>query len=326
MTALATLDDLKSNGIEVTDEQTATSLLDSVSDAVRSAAGCPITLGEWTVDIPGEQSRKLDLPCKAVRSVSRVLIDGKTVYDWRLLGSSLYREEPWSPFGRIPSVVTVTFTGGWNPIPADVVRLVCSYVAAGLHQLEDGGPGAHVGVSYERVDDAQVGYTQGDSTQIDVTELPEATKRRLRNRFGANVRRLECSDENQRIIPRQGPPRRGKPHDRPLHGDPTRRIHYGSGHGTAEHRHGAGVPGKCKVQTSGGLASEQAEGSAAQAMGAVSLVWSLYVHFPYDTNGLRAGDVVEITESANPLLTGRQAQATSPRNPRRRTPPPAAGT
>jgi len=107
MTALATLDDLKSNGIEVTDEQTATSLLDSVSDAVRSAAGCPITLGEWTVDIPGEQSRKLDLPCKAVRSVSRVLIDGKTVYDWRLLGSSLYREEPWSPFGRIPSVVTV---------------------------------------------------------------------------------------------------------------------------------------------------------------------------------------------------------------------------
>ena len=37
--------------------------------------------------------------------------------------------------------------------------------------------------------------------------------------------------------------------------------------------------GSCKVQTSGGLASEQTEGSAAQAMGAVSLVWSLYVHF-----------------------------------------------
>ena len=119
MTALATLDDLKHNGIEVTDEQTATSLLDSVSEAVRSAAGCPITLGERTVDIPGEQSRKLDLPCRAVRSVSKVLIDGKTVDDWRLLGSALYREEPWSPFGRIPSVVTVTFTGGWNPISSD---------------------------------------------------------------------------------------------------------------------------------------------------------------------------------------------------------------
>lgn len=33
MTALATLDDLKRNGIEVTDEQTALSLLDSVSEA-----------------------------------------------------------------------------------------------------------------------------------------------------------------------------------------------------------------------------------------------------------------------------------------------------
>lgn len=182
MTALATLADLESYGIDVTDEQAASSLLDSVSDAVRSAAGCPITFGEWTVDIPGEQSRKLDLPCRAVRSVSKVLVDGKPVDDWRLLGSSLYREEPWSPFGRIPSVVTVTFTGGWKPIPADIVRLVCSYTAAGLHQLEDGGPGAHVGVSYERVDDAQ-----SDETQIDVTELPESTKRSLRNRFGANV-------------------------------------------------------------------------------------------------------------------------------------------
>lgn len=188
MTALATLYDLKRSGIEVTDEQAATSLLESVSEAVRSAAGCPITLGEWTVDLPGEQSRKLDLPCKAVRAVSEVLVDGQPVDDWRLFGSSLYREEPWSPFGSIPSTVTVTFKGGWDPIPADIVRLVCSYVAAGLHQLADGGPGAHAGISYERVDDAQVGYVQSDGQQqIDVTELPEETKRSLRNRFGANV-------------------------------------------------------------------------------------------------------------------------------------------
>lgn len=72
--------------------------------------------------------------------------------------------------------------------------------------------------------------------------------------------------------------------------------------------------GRCKVQTSGGLASEQTEGSAAQAMGAVSLVWSLYVHFPYGTPGLRAGDVVEITESANPLLKGRRLRLVSPQS------------
>lgn len=72
--------------------------------------------------------------------------------------------------------------------------------------------------------------------------------------------------------------------------------------------------GHCKVQTSGGLASENVEGSAAQAMGAVSLVWSLYVHFPYGTPGLRAGDVVEVTESANPLLAGRRLRLVSPQS------------
>lgn len=72
--------------------------------------------------------------------------------------------------------------------------------------------------------------------------------------------------------------------------------------------------GRCKVQTSGGLASENVEGTAAQAMGAVSLVWSLYVHFPYGTPGLRAGDVVEVTESANPLLVGRRFRLVSPQS------------
>lgn len=186
MTALATLADLQRYGIDVPDNNIALGLLDSVSAAVRDAAGCPITRGEWTVDLPGEQSRKLDLPCKAVRGVSKVLVDGKPADGWKLFGSSLYRDEPWSPFGGIPSTVTVTFTGGWDPVPEDVVRLVCSYVAAGLHQLSDGGPGAHFGVSYERLDDAQVGYTQQEGS-LDATTMPESTRRSLRNRFGANV-------------------------------------------------------------------------------------------------------------------------------------------
>lgn len=77
--------------------------------------------------------------------------------------------------------------------------------------------------------------------------------------------------------------------------------------------------GRCKVQTSGGLASEQTEGSAAQNMGAVSLVWSLYVHFPFGTDGLRAGDVVEITESANPLLKTRRLRLVSPQSEKTHT-------
>ena len=52
--------------------------------------------------------------------------------------------------------------------------------------------------------------------------------------------------------------------------------------------------GSCKVQPSGGLASEQPDGSAAHA--------------------LRAGDVVEVTESANQLLVGRRFRLVSPQS------------
>jgi hypothetical protein len=186
MQALATTDDLKAYGITVTEEneKLAKRLLDSVSSAVRDAAGCPITLGEYTVDLPSEQSRKLDLPCKAVQDVSRVLVDGEPVDDWRLYGSALYREDFWGPVNGIPRTVTITFEAGWNPIPEDIVRLCCAYVSAGLIQQDDGGPGAHRGLSYERIDDAQTGYTQGDTELVDATELPEATKRGLKRRFG----------------------------------------------------------------------------------------------------------------------------------------------
>lgn len=71
--------------------------------------------------------------------------------------------------------------------------------------------------------------------------------------------------------------------------------------------------GSCKVQTGGGLASEQTEGSAAQAMGAVSLVWSLYIHFPFGTS-LRNGDLVTVTKSANPELVGRRYRMISPQS------------
>lgn len=64
--------------------------------------------------------------------------------------------------------------------------------------------------------------------------------------------------------------------------------------------------GKCKVQTSGGLAAENTEGGIVEALGAVTPVWSMYVHFPYGTTGLLPGDVCEITEAADPNLKGRK--------------------
>lgn len=64
--------------------------------------------------------------------------------------------------------------------------------------------------------------------------------------------------------------------------------------------------GKCKVQTSGGLAAENSEGGIVEALGAVTPVWSMYVHFPYGTTGLLPGDVCEITEADDPNLKGRR--------------------
>lgn len=72
--------------------------------------------------------------------------------------------------------------------------------------------------------------------------------------------------------------------------------------------------GCCKVQTAGGLASENVEGSASQSMGAISLVWSLYVHFPYATTGLQNGDLVTITQSADRNLVGRRFRLISPQS------------
>ncbi|KAA8820502.1 hypothetical protein CSQ85_01595 [Bifidobacterium rousetti] len=184
MEPLASLNDLAKYKVEYDDEQLAQGLLDSVSSAIRAAAGCPISLGTYTIDLPSEQSRKLDLPCKAVRSVESVLLDGEECDDWVRFGSALYRDKPWGPFNRPPVTVTVTLTMGWDPVPEDIVRLCCSYVAAAISQHADGGPGAHRGISYERIDDAQVGYSQGGTEVIDAAELPDTTKRSLRRRFG----------------------------------------------------------------------------------------------------------------------------------------------
>lgn len=64
--------------------------------------------------------------------------------------------------------------------------------------------------------------------------------------------------------------------------------------------------GRCKVQTSGGVASESTEGGIVQALGAVTPVWGLYLHLPYGTTGLSPGDVAEITGSSDPNLAGRR--------------------
>ena len=285
MDTLATIKDLDSYGIEYADEKLAGKLLESVSAAVRDAAGCPITRGEYTVTIPGETSRRLDLPMRPVISVSRVLMDGEQTGDWKLLGNALYRESLWSLPNMAPRSITVTMLAGYDPIPPDIVRLVCSMVAAG--RRADRLPSGRLR------DHRRTRTARGHETS------PPQQVRHARHRHRGVPMNV------QHIL------NRGRQLAESLMTDQCRVTHMGKPvtdpeTGLVEPAANTVYEGKCKVQTSGGLAAENTEGGIVEALGAVTPVWSMYVHFPYGTMGLLPGDVCEITEADDPNLKGRK--------------------
>lgn len=187
MAALATRDDLSARGISFgSNLNLADTLLQSVSDAIVDAAGCTISQQTSTVKLWTEPSRRIELPSRPVISVASVLLDGIEVTDWKLRGSSLWREIPWQCRGAIPSELTVTFTHGYSQVPADIVNLACMLVGAALSAAETAFAG-HRGLASEAIDDYQVGYTTGDDEVVDPIELPQRTRDMLRRRFGGSA-------------------------------------------------------------------------------------------------------------------------------------------
>lgn len=65
--------------------------------------------------------------------------------------------------------------------------------------------------------------------------------------------------------------------------------------------------GKCKVQTAGGVGSESTQ------LGGLTQVWLLYLHFPYGTTGLKAGDIATV-ESVNPSVDGHAYRLVNPQS------------
>ena len=186
MTTLASRDDLTARGISFPTITMADALLASVSDAIRDAAGCPISQQTSTVTLWTEPSRRIELPSRPVISVTSVLLDGIEVTDWKLRGSSLWREIPWQCRGAIPSELTVTFTHGYATVPEDIVNLACMLTAAALNAAAEGFEG-HRGLASEAIDDYQVGYTTGTDEVVDPIELPQRTRDMLRRRFGGSA-------------------------------------------------------------------------------------------------------------------------------------------
>lgn len=184
---LATVADLSARGITITPELTATTLLASVSAAVREAAGVPISQTVSDVTLMGSREQWLPLPFSPVTTVADVSISGVAVTDFLLADGRLWRSNGWQA-AYPPSLVTLTVTHGYAVVPADIVTLVCAFVAAGAHAINE-GVATNRGVSSERVDDYQISFTRGEDEVVDMTELPERTRAMLRRRFspGAEV-------------------------------------------------------------------------------------------------------------------------------------------
>lgn len=188
--ALADWTDLEHRRVDTTTHpELIDALLDAASASVTDAAGghiAPVT--ESTITLPGGCGQWLDLPVYAPRAVTGVLLDEVPVTGWRMVGGSLWRAAGWHVgwAGDAPSVVTVTLTHGLDRAPADVVDLVCSLVAAGLAEAEDGYDPQRK-VSYVRIDDYGYGLRQGTNEVVSPMLLPEGTRQWLRARFTGGV-------------------------------------------------------------------------------------------------------------------------------------------
>lgn len=184
---LATVADLAALGIDTTNPALADFLLNSVSAEVRDAAGVQITLATSTVTIATEASRRIELPGYAIRSVASVELDGEPLtegVDYKFRAGSLYRVGcPWRRPGEIPSELTVTYDHGFDEVPADIVRTVCLYVAAGINAAAEKFAG-HRGLQYVSIDDYREGYLSGTDEVVDPAGLTERTRDNLRARFG----------------------------------------------------------------------------------------------------------------------------------------------
>lgn len=201
MASLATIADLTARGIVVDPSETAIvqEYLDEASAIVRDAAGCLISKTTGTIKLQGDTDRWLRLPGPPVESVSAVTIDDVAVTDFKVRGDSLWRECGWQRVGwhcsLIPSEIAVTYTHGYDPVPDDIIGLVCRLAAQALVAYRNaGGDGATaIGTrpaQSERIGDYSITYSGGSTNEAAGTgtmALNDWQREKLAARFGASV-------------------------------------------------------------------------------------------------------------------------------------------
>ena len=187
--SLATVADMAALGVTIDEDEQAIAeqYLAVASASVRDAAGCAISEATDTVVLAGQREARLPLPGPPVTSGDTVEIDGQAVAEWRLSRprASLYRPRGW---GGEDSEVEVTYTHGLPSVPDDIIALVCRIAATTLMAYRSDETGGGLGVrrvTQLRIGDYSASFSD-DGTMTEV-ELPEATRARLRARFGGGA-------------------------------------------------------------------------------------------------------------------------------------------
>lgn len=180
---LATTADLEARGIPTSDTDRVDAALAAASEAVREAAGCPITRTTSTVTVYPGCDATTALPGGPVRSVASVTVRGVAVAAgrWSLVDGHL-----WAPYtlnAVPPGGVEVTYDHGYDECPADIVELVCNLAGASILSSEPRDPR----VASEAIDDSRTAWATGADATVSIMELPERTRQMLRRRFGGGV-------------------------------------------------------------------------------------------------------------------------------------------
>lgn len=188
MDPLATVFDLQARQIEIAGGADVGQLLDAASSAIRDAAGSAISRSQTTVRLLGTREQWLAVPLQPAHAVTDVTVGGASV-EFLFTGDRLWRADGWQSTAA-PQMVEMTIDAGYDPVPADVVDLCCSLVAAQLAATDDGYDPKR-NLASLRIDDYSEGYFKGEDEIVNPLELPTRTREWLRGRFGGSAHVIE---------------------------------------------------------------------------------------------------------------------------------------
>lgn len=171
MRQLATMRDLERlAGSAAAQHERAESCLDAASAVIRGYCGWPISrVEELTVQLDPAGERRLALPCAWLTEVHTVSVNGHPETGYRWSRSGLIERES----GRWPAglgSVEVTFSGGFDPVPPEVIAAAVSYAVKGLSSADLHGPR----VTQETVGPVSWTYADPGSSAAELSSAEQA--------------------------------------------------------------------------------------------------------------------------------------------------------